>query len=311
MRVRRLLRVDAGAAVEPPRTASERLVVRAGGHGPLDALVTRPEGTPAGVVFSFVGYDTPIGPWEEARAGLVAQASGATVVTCELPGMSRHRSRLDAAVRAAARRGDAGPWGDLHAAYLLEAARSAGVGPGPVSIVGFSTGCSLAVVTAPALAAAHGPLGSLVLVEPVGIAPRSLVRLAADNLADAARWPDVTRRNRPHAWVVATRRAGRGDHVSISPHDLLAATGVLRRPGISPQVAAAVAADGPVHLVRGERSDLCPAAPFAQLDQVLADVGVPGTTLLVAGAGHQLWHAAGVVAAVADALLSPRPAEGR
>ena len=305
VRRHRRIRVDAAAPVEQPRTASERLTVCPGGLAPLDALVTRNADAGAGVLFSVVGYDTPMGRWEAARAGLLAEASGWTVLTCELPGMSRHRTRLDGRVRAAALAGDPGPWGELEAEYLLEAARLAGIGPGPTAVVAFSTGCSLAVVTAPALAAARGPIASLLLVEPVGIVARSLPALARHNLADVARWPDVTRRNRAHAWVVATRRAGRGEHVSISAPDLLAATGVLRRAGILPLVAGAVAAGAPVHLVRGDRSDLCPSAPFARLDDLLSDAGVPGETISVADAGHQMWHAAGVVGAVARAVYGP------
>ena len=65
-------------------------------------------------------------------------------------------------------------------------------------------------------------------------------------------------------------------------------------------------------IARGEHSSLCRRREFDALDALLAQRGVPGPTLTVAGLGHQLWHSYDAMSQVSSWLpASAEPARPR
>lgn len=304
VRKRRTLVLPRSPTPPPPRGRVLALPAPPGGPG-LDAMAVWPETRPRGVLFSLVGYATALDAWEAARLGLLARTSGLVAIAAELPGMSTHRTPLDRAMRRSIARGDVADMAAVTADVLLDAARRAAAPlDGVRQILGYSTGCSLAASAAPRLAGPSGRFESCLLIEPVALTSRSLVGLAWANARDALRKPATHRQNAVHPWVAeAIRRPGE-PRVSVSLPDTVALAGTLRRPGLLTAAASGAIAAQRVHLVRGERSDLCTASGLRALDAALADAGVPGETVTVAGAGHPVWLSARAVWALAP-LVAP------
>ncbi len=272
-------------------------------RAPLEALVALPE-APAGLLFHFPGFNVALGSWEALRCARLAEATGLAVVAIELPGLSRLGHRLPDAVRRELGHGRADGWAELGLTYLWLAAAQAGVDGLPVRLLsGFSTGCSLAV-------AAHRRLGvaaALSLVEPVSIGSRSLAALERANLTDLARLPLALARNRGWAaqeWRAQVTEPG----VRYSFTDLLAIAALLAARSIPDELARPTWC----LIARGEHSSLCRRREFDALDALLAQRGVPGPTLTVAGLGHQLWHSYDAMSQVSSWLpASAEPARPR
>ncbi len=303
------LRLDRSAPLRRPAVPVRRLVLRPEPRLPrLAALV----GTPAasrGVLVYFPGFNTPLGEWELAKCQFLAEATSLTVVMTEIPGMSRFRDPIPDAVRRDMLRRRPGSWAELNLAYLAEAFRAGGVaGTEVMEVLGYSTGCSLAVAALGVLAQ-WGPVEGLHLVEPVAISRRGLTSLQADNLADWGRLPLVHATNRHHEWVTHTRRRQWSEPpVHYSAADLVAIARVLASEGLLEELERAdVARCG---LARGERSSLCRRGDFERLDARLDARGIPGVTVTVPGLGHQLWHSfptlAGLVGTLTAATGSAR-----
>lgn len=294
------------AAIVKPDLMVRQHTLRPAGLAPLDALIATPD-RPRGVLLYFPGFNTTLGPWEIAKCAHLAQVSSLQVIVTEIPGMSRFNRAIPKQVRTQMLRGNGIAWAELNLAYIEEAMAVGEVTATEyLQVLGYSTGCSLAVAALPVLAT-WGPIEGLNLVEPVAITQRNLAALQADNLADLGRMPTALATNRPHDWVMAARRSqSREPSVRYNAVDLVAIAQVLSRQGLLDGMEQVEVAS--CDLVRGVRSSLCRRPDFERLDQLLLERGIPGSTITVSGLGHQLWHSFPVVAQLAKTLLgAPLP----
>ena len=293
--------VDHRAVEARPETLVRQHTLRPTGRTPLDALVATPP-VSHGVLVYFPGFNTPLGPWEIARCAHLADATSLTVVVTEIPGMSRFGHSIPKAVRTEMLHGRIDAWAELNLAYVAEALEVGDVrNPGYMQVLGYSTGCSLAVSALPLLGE-WGPIEGLNLVEPVAITTRNIASLQAHNIADLGRMPTVLATNKGHEWVMAARRSQRREpSVRYSPVDLVAIGQVLANPGLLEGLDAVELAR--CALARGSRSSLCRVGDYERLDAQLAGRGVPGPTITVDGLGHQLWHSFPIVAQLTQAML--------
>mgnify|MGYP000867928480 FL=1 len=293
--------VDHRAVEARPETLVRQHTLRPTGRTPLDALVATPP-VSHGVLVYFPGFNTPLGPWEIARCAHLADATSLTVVVTEIPGMSRFGHSIPKAVRTEMLHGRIDAWAELNLAYVAEALEVGDVrNPEYMQVLGYSTGCSLAVSALPLLGE-WGPIEGLNLVEPVAITTRNIASLQAHNIADLGRMPTVLATNKGHEWVMAARRSQRREpSVRYSPVDLVAIGQVLANPGLLEGLDAVELAR--CALARGSRSSLCRVGDYERLDAQLAGRGVPGPTITVDGLGHQLWHSFPIVAQLTQAML--------
>jgi hypothetical protein len=301
VRPRLTIAADPRAVRSKPAIRVRQHTLRPPGLAPLDALIATPP-EPTGVLVYFPGFNTTLGPWEIAKCAHLADATSLTVVVTEIPGMSRFGDAIPRAVRREMLRGRIDAWADLNLAYTREALHVGGVANTEyLQVLGYSTGCSLAVASLPVLGE-WGPIEGLNLVEPVAISERNIAALQAHNLADWGRMPLALATNKGHEWVLAARRAqGREPSVRYSPVDLVAIGQVLATQGLLEGLDAVELAR--CALVRGARSSLCRLRDYERLDALLAERGVPGPTITVDGLGHQLWHSFPVVVQLTRAML--------
>lgn len=293
--------LDHRAVEARPETLVRQHTLRPTGRSPLDALVATPP-VSHGVLVYFPGFNTPLGPWEIARCAHLADATSLTVVVTEIPGMSRFGHSIPKAVRTEMLHARIDAWAELNLAYVAEALEVGDVrNPEHMQVLGYSTGCSLAVSALPLLGE-WGPIEGLNLVEPVAITTRNIASLQAHNIADLGRMPTVLATNKGHEWVMAARRSQRREpSVRYSPVDLVAIGQVLATPGLLEGLDAVELAR--CALARGSRSSLCRVGDYERLDAQLAGRGVPGPTITVDGLGHQLWHSFPIVAQLTQAML--------
>ncbi|MCL2735059.1 MAG: alpha/beta fold hydrolase [Propionibacteriaceae bacterium] len=286
--------------VAQPHGRVSRVVVAPRGADPVHALIGAPE-DPQGLTLHFVGFNTAMGPWEAARCALWASLTRTVVVMCELPGFTTFGRQLPSRVRRDLLDQDPTSWACSTLSCLLAAIDEAGVSPtGRVDVLGYSTGCSLAVAALPAIRATYH-VDRLILVEPVSITSRTLPRLTMHNGADLLRAVKTVPRNYPSSWVrQAVVRELKDPKVHFSPADFL---GLITMLACDDTRARMESLDLPeTHLVRGCQSSLCPEEPFQDLDALLTTRGVEGTTCQVTGLGHQWWHALAAVDAYARVL---------
>ncbi len=293
--------VDPRSLRSRPASPVQQHTLRPVGLSPLDALIATPP-DPVGVLFYFPGFNTPLGPWEIEKCAHLADSTSLTVVLTEIPGMSRFRDSIPRAVRKDMLGGRVESWADLNLAYIAEAMRVGDVRhPEYMQVLGYSTGCSLAVASLPVLGG-WGPIEGLNLVEPVAISQRNVASLQAHNLADWGRMGAVLATNRGHDWVMSARRRQRREpSVHYSAVDLLAIGQVLSSQGLLEGMAAADLAT--CALVRGSRSSLCRRPDYDRLHDSLELRGVPGPTITVEGMGHQLWHSFPILMQLTRAML--------
>lgn len=293
--------VDRRALCAKPETRVRQHTLRPQGLPPLDALVATPT-TPEGVLVYFPGFNTTLGPWEIAKCAHLADATSLAVVVTEIPGMSRFGDAIPKAVRSEMLHGRIDAWAELNLAYIREALEVGDVHDTEhLEVLGYSTGCSLAVSALPVLGE-WGPIEGLNLVEPVAITERNLASLQAHNLADWGRMPTVLATNRGHDWVMAAHRSQRREpSVRYSPVDLVAIGQVLANQGLLEGLDAVELAR--CALVRGSRSSLCRLRDYQRLHDLLDGRGVPGPTITVDGLGHQLWHSFPVIVQLTTAML--------
>ena len=285
-----------------PASPVQQHTLRPAGLSPLDALIATPPDS-TGVLFYFPGFNTPLGSWEIAKCAHLADATSLTVVLTEIPGMSRFRDSIPKSVRKDMLSGRVQSWADLNLAYIREAMQVGGIGhPERVQVLGYSTGCSLAVAALPVLAG-WGPIEGLNLVEPVAISQRNVASLQAHNLADWGRMGSVLATNHGHDWVMSARRRQRKEpSVHYSAVDLLAIAQILSSRGLVESIDAVELAN--CALVRGSRSSLCRRPDYDQLHESLEARGVRGPTITVEGMGHQLWHSFPIVVQLTRAMFT-------
>ena len=293
--------LDHRAVEARPETLVRQHTLRPTGRSPLDALVATPP-VSHGVLVYFPGFNTPLGPWEIARCAHLADATSLTVVVTEIPGMSRFGHSIPKAVRTEMLHARIDAWAELNLAYVAEALEVGDVRhPEHMQVLGYSTGCSLAVSALPLLGE-WGPIEGLNLVEPVAITSRNIASLQAHNIADLGRMPTALATNKDHEWVMAARRSQRREpSVRYSPVDLVAIGQVLATQGLLEGLDAVELSR--CALARGSRSSLCRLGDYERLDGQLAGRGVPGPTITVDGLGHQLWHSFPIVAQLTKAML--------
>ncbi len=212
--------VDPRSLHSRPTSPVRQHTLRPSGLAPLDALIATPP-DPVGVLLYFPGFNTPLGPWEIAKCAHLADATSLTVVLTEIPGMSRFADPIPKAVRKDMLTGRVESWADLNLSYIDAAMRVGEVrNPEYMQVLGYSTGCSLAVASLPVLAE-WGPIEGLNLVEPVAISQRNVASLQAHNLADWGRMGTVLATNRGSEWVMSARRRQRREpSVKYSAVDL-------------------------------------------------------------------------------------------
>lgn len=286
MRERVRLSVDSSHPIDEPLGRVLQFVVRIGPDAPpLEAMLVGP-GSSERLLVYFPGFNTPLGPWEAAKCRLLAAAFDADVLMVEIPGMSRFGDALPARVRRTMLGGDVQAWALLLAEYQLAALSALGRRlPAVVDVLGYSTGCSMAVAALPGWQG-RALVRSVSLIEPVALLSRNLLQLELHNVADVLRQPGTYATNRRHDWVMRTRRRQlREPWVRYGPVDLVAIAQVLAQPHLPGDLPL----DGTVaiNLVRGERSDLCPRDSFEELHAAAPPVG---RTWDVEGFGHPLWH---------------------
>ncbi len=301
VRSRVSLWIDHRSLRSRPASPVQQHTLRPAGLSPLDALIASPP-VSTGVLFYFPGFNTPLGPWEIEKCAHLADATSLTVVLTEIPGMSRFRDSIPKTVRKDMLGGRVQSWADLTLAYIAEAMRVGEVRhPECMQVLGYSTGCSLAVASLPVLGE-WGPIEGLNLVEPVAISQRNVASLQAHNLADWGRMGAVLATNRGHDWVMSARRRQRREpSVHYSAVDLLAIAQILSSQGLLEGMAAVELAN--CGLVRGSRSSLCRRPDFDRLHESLEARGVPGPTITVEGMGHQLWHSFPILVQLTRAML--------
>ena len=303
MRTAVTLAVNGRSQLVEPTVPVRQLTVRPPGTAaPLDALVATPDNA-TGVLVYFPGFNTPLGPWEAAKSQLIAQVSGMNVVVTEIPGMSRFGDPIPKAIRRDMLHERADSWAELTLHYVVGALGTAGVdAPSHLRVLGYSTGCSLAVAALPMLKE-WAQIAGLSLVEPVAITRRNLVTLHVDNMADLGRQPASYATNRPHDWVMtARRRQVREPSVHYGPVDLVAIATILAAPGLMQSLSEPGLSR--CELVRGANSSLCKRRDFERLHSLLEAQGVPGPTFTVTGLGHPVWHSFPAIVPLIEAMLS-------
>ena len=292
--------LPARPVTEQPRGRVRRITVAPLGHPPVDALVARPD-DPVGLTLHFIGFNQAMGPWEAAKYAMWAAISRTIVVACELPGFSRYGQPLSTQIRQDLLDGDPMSWGMSTLAYLNAAIETADLAtPDEVSVLGFSTGCSLAVAALPAIQASYN-VTTLTLVEPLTLAPRTIGRLALHNATDLLRLLKTVPHNYPSSWV---RQAGYRQFKEPSIRyifpDFLASVTMLA--GNDTRVRLEEVSLPVTHLAHGSQSKLCVKSQFASLNSMLAEKQIPGTTCTITGLGHQFWHCLPAVDALARTL---------
>ena len=300
-RTRVELVLDPKAVQARPSVPVRQHTLRPPGLAPLDALIATPPES-RGVLVYFPGFNTSLGPWEIAKCAHLAGVTGLTVVVTEIPGMSRFHDPIPTSVRKDMLKGQIESWAELNLAYI-EAAMAEGrvANPEFMQVLGYSTGCSLAVAALPVLAE-WGPIEGLNLVEPVAITRRNIASLQAHNLADWGRMPAALATNHGHDWVMSARRRQRREpSVRYSPIDLLAIAQVLASESLLAGMDGANLAR--CALARGSKSSLCRLPDYERLDALLAVRGVAGPTITVQGLGHQLWHSFPLLIQIVEAML--------
>lgn len=301
MRSRVTLTVDPRAMRPRPAIPVRQHTLRPHGRAPLDALVVTPA-DPVGTLVYFPGFNTALGPWEIAKCTHLADATSLTVVLTEIPGMSRFGDPIPKSIRTDMLRGRIASWAELNLAYVAEAIEVGEVrNMDYLQVLGYSTGCSLAVSALPVLAE-WGPIEGLNLVEPVAITQRSIALLQAHNIADLGRMPGVLATNAGHDWVMTARRRQRREpSVHYSPVDLVAIGQVLANEDLLTGLDAVELER--CALARGGRSSLCRLRDYDRLHDLLSGRGVPGPTITVEALGHQLWHSFPAIVQLTTAML--------
>ena len=292
------LTVDVGRELAEPSGRALQYVARLDDRqAPVEALLVRPGPAPRLLVY-FPGFNTPLGPWEAAKCQMLAASFEEPVLLTEIPGMSRFGDTLPSRVRKSMLRGDIDVWAELMVDYQLAALEAAQQPlPGQVDLIGYSTGCSLAVAALRRWQEVAG-VRSVTLIEPVATLPRNLLTLELHNLSDVLRQPASFATNHAHDWVMrARRRQLREPWVRYGPVDLVAIAQGLAQPHLPGDLPL----DGSlvINLVRGKRSDLCHRESFRALHEAAPGAGL---TVEVAGFGHPFWHSFPVLDALVPLL---------
>lgn len=244
------------------------------------AFATLDPPDPRATCVAFQGYGAWLDSFELQRYATIAAVTAARVVVIETPGIGTAGTRLSRPERIAALRGDYAPL----AGRMVRAAREHGArGNGPVHLLGYSLGASLAT----AAAAAVEGFRSLTLVEPVGLERVGPLRLARATRAEDTQLVTYLDETAAIAGAVAPTarppRQGGLDRVAL-PWGLTRGLLSMRIGSLPPSLSLTV--------IRGDRSLICDAGGVSRLEGRARVRLVPGS--------HALWHSLPRVVALAQ-----------
>lgn len=274
-----------------PTGATRLAVVCADGRaaGLTSATVTVEPDDGGGPVWSFPGFDAPVGATDRSRARLLADIWQTLVVHVQVPGGPGPRP---APLRHDQRR--ALLVGDLTAvAHEMTAAHAASApGASPV-LLGYSLGASCAAAAARVLASVGTRPRAVLLVEPVATAPWTPWALARANAREAS-LPLL-------AAVDVTDGDANDQRAGVRRTDSALLAWSLTRGRLVGDLLAAAARVGPfpVHLVTGTASALARTSATRTARAALDAAGCTGRWTRLDGATHALWHNATVAETLA------------
>lgn len=248
---------------------------------------------------STLGAFSRLDPFETDRYQRLAALQHRRIAVVETPGWTKG-TRLDRIALAELRRGE---FGAIGRRMGESAATVAGLERGsPVSVLGYSMGCSTATAMATWFADQGIGVRHLTLVEPVALTARRPAVLMACNTWEGVFSAKHLRENRGVAEIPTPSAASWGDRRRLpEPLHLLWAlsrgrlaeqvTGLARRtPGLG------------VTLIRGGASRLVSRTAVQDLAAALRAAGTTVDVRVVTGAHHALWHSRPMVGQLADAI---------
>lgn len=251
------------------------------------------------MLVSTLGAFSRLDPFETDRYQRLAALQRRRIAIVETPGWTKG-TRLDPIAREELRKGSFTAVGRFMGESVTAVAElNAGE---PVSLLGYSMGCS----TATAMAAWFTDQGfcvrHLTLVEPVAITPRNPSVLFARNSWEGLFSVKHLRENHGIHEIPSPSQASWGDRRRLpEPLHLLWA---LSRGRLAEQVCALArqAPDLAVSLIHGGASRLVSTRDLQALADVLLGLGVRVQVQTVDGAHHALWHSRPTVGQLAQAI---------
>lgn len=254
-------------------------------------------------VLVFMGFLACVEPFELQRFALLATQWNAQLTVVDTPGFGHGAARLTVTQRRSLRRGDFTEVARTMVRAAQEHHRP--LRRGPVALVGYSMGASLAC----AAAADAGLLrvDSMILIEPVAMRRWNLARLIRAVRTEDTFLDDYLDANRvvPDAVLPADRR---GEPSPPRSRTDLAHLGFALSRGrlLSDLVRANMIQGFPVEIVHGVDSQLSRRADIEHLVAICRRSGMRAFDVPVAGR-HPLWHSLPDVAALAERTLKQWP----
>ncbi|WP_432558272.1 hypothetical protein [Granulicoccus sp. GXG6511] len=248
---------------------------------------------------STLGAFSRLDPFETDRYQRLAALQHRRIAIVETPGWTKG-TKLDRTAREELRKGHfAGVGRSMGQAVAAVADLDTG---SPVSVLGYSMGCSTATAMAHWFAREGVPVCHLTLVEPVAITPRHPSVLFARNSWEGLFSAKHLRENHGLAEIPTPSLASWGDRRRIpEPLHLLWA---LSRGRLAEQVTA-LARSAPglaITLIHGSASRLVSKKDLRRLSAALLGLGVRVQVQTVGGAHHALWHSRPTVDRLAQAI---------
>lgn len=250
-------------------------------------------------VLVFMGFSACVEPFELQRFRILAAEWDAQLTVVDVPGYGYGGGRLTPMERRGLRRGDF----TVVARRMVNTAQRhhAPLRRGPVTLVGYSMGASLAC----AAAADAGQLRvtDMVLVEPVAIRRWGLIRLIRSVRSEDAVIGDYLKNNDAFPDVVAPTEQRNAPRPPRSRRDLAHLGFALSRGQlVSDLLRAHTIQQFPVEVVHGMDSKLSPPTDVARLRAVSRRKRLDVLDLPVSGR-HALWHSLPHVTAMAGVTL--------
>jgi pimeloyl-ACP methyl ester carboxylesterase len=246
-------------------------------------------------ILAFMGFLACIEPFEVQRFQVLCEEWDAQITVVDAPGYGYGGGRLAPAERRALRRGD-------FAAVARRMARAAQrdhppLGQGPVTVVGYSMGASLACAAAAQVALLR--VTTLMLVEPVAMRRWNIPQLIQMvRSEDAALQPYL---DDNAAWVNAVLPVQRRNEglPACSRIDLAHLGFGLSRGGMTNDLLQAGATQNiAVHIVHGDCSRLCTITDVAKLAATCRRAGMSVRDVPLNGR-HPMWHSLREATAIA------------
>ncbi|SEH53382.1 Pimeloyl-ACP methyl ester carboxylesterase [Mycolicibacterium rutilum] len=250
-------------------------------------------------VLMFMGFLACVEAFELQRFTLLSEIWDARVTVVDAPGCGYGSGRLRSSERRALRRGDFTAVADRMVAVALTAKPD--LGRGPVTIVGYSMGSSIAAAAAGSQALR---VDNLTLVEPVAVKRWNLPRLVHATRNEDKVLDEYLDRNNDIPQVVIPLQRRDETPPQQSRTDLAHLGFALSRGYLAVDVQRAHRTHRfAMQLVHGARSRLAGCCDVARFAQQCRDDGVATDDIVVHGR-HALWHSLPDVAHLARATMS-------